>query len=79
MKIHLKYYAHLQDQCGCSEEMLETNSMTVSDLFKELRDRYPINLTQDSLGVAINDEFKSWDAGLQDGDTVVFIPPVSGG
>jgi molybdopterin converting factor small subunit len=32
-----------------------------------------------SVKVAINDEFADWQHKLQDGDTVVFIPPVAGG
>jgi molybdopterin converting factor small subunit len=31
------------------------------------------------LKVAVNDEFRDWDAVLADGDRVVFIPPVAGG
>jgi molybdopterin converting factor small subunit len=34
---------------------------------------------QATMKVAINDEFSAWDTALNDGDRLVFIPPVAGG
>jgi len=31
------------------------------------------------LRVAVNEEFSDWQRPLEDGDRVVFIPPVAGG
>ena len=51
---------------------------TPADLFAELQTRYRFP-AMTSVKVAINDEFADWDRQLQDGDCVVFIPPVAGG
>ena len=38
-----------------------------------------LGLGIDRLRVALNAEFQAWSAEIQDGDEVVFIPPVAGG
>jgi len=38
-----------------------------------------LNANQKQLMVAVNEEFSDWDYILQEGDEVVFIPPVAGG
>lgn len=77
--IHVQYYALLREQAGRSEESLETSARTPADLYRELQARHPFKLTTTQLKVAINSEFADWQASLNDGDTVVFIPPVAGG
>jgi len=47
-------------------------------LFAELKQKYTFPEIA-TVKVAINDEFGDWQAVLQDGDSVVFIPPVAGG
>ncbi|HHQ15009.1 MAG TPA: MoaD/ThiS family protein [Chromatiales bacterium] len=59
-------------------ERLSTAATTAAELYAELNGRYGFpELGQ--LKVAINDEFADWEAHLNDGDSVVFIPPVAGG
>jgi molybdenum cofactor guanylyltransferase len=79
MKIHIRYYAILREQTGKSEESLTTNATTPAVLFDELKARYPFTLNTQQLKVAINAEFREWHTKLNDGDSVVFIPPVAGG
>ena len=79
MTIQLYYFALLQDQRGLAQEQLSTESKTVAELYAELKDRHGFTLGQDALRVSVNEQFAAWDASLQDGDEVVFIPPVSGG
>ena len=79
MKIHIQYFALLKDQSGTSDETLETSVDTPSTLYSELKEKYQFTLGQDSLKVAINDEFSDWTTPLTDGDSIVFIPPVAGG
>jgi molybdopterin converting factor subunit 1 len=78
-KIQIRYYAILREQAGKSEEALTTNAASPSALFDELKARYPFTLNAQQLRVAINAEFRDWQTPLNDGDSVVFIPPVAGG
>jgi molybdopterin converting factor subunit 1 len=77
-KLTVEYFAVLREQAGKDSENIETNAETADELFGELESRYGFP-TLNSMKVAINDEFSSWNAPLSDGDTVVFIPPVAGG
>ena len=76
--IQVQYFAILRERAGIANESIETNAATAEALYRELevRHRFP---PLRSLKVAINDEFRDWQAPLADGDSVVFIPPVAGG
>jgi molybdopterin converting factor subunit 1 len=78
-KIQVRYYAILREQAGKSDEALMTNAASPAALFDELKARYPFTLNPQQLKVAINAEFREWQTPLNDGDNVVFIPPVAGG
>ena len=78
-KIQVRYYAILREQAGKSEEALLTDAISPSALFAELKARYPFTLDAQHLKVVINAEFRDWQTPLNDGDSVVFIPPVAGG
>jgi molybdopterin converting factor subunit 1 len=78
-KINISYYAFLRDFANKSQETLETEAKTPKDLYQELKAKYDFNLCSSKLKVAINDEFCAMDMMLNDGDKVVFIPPVAGG
>lgn len=77
--LRVQYYALFREQAGRSEEVVTTAAKTPAELYAELRGKHPFKLAQEQLKVAVNAEFKSWDAALHDGDVVVFIPPVAGG
>jgi molybdopterin converting factor subunit 1 len=77
-RIKVEYFAILRDHTGCSAEDVDTRALTPADLYNELNQRYSFPETG-QLKVAVNDEFSDWDAELQDGDSIVFIPPVAGG
>jgi len=76
--ITVEYFAVLREHAGKANEQLSTDAATPADLYAELNDRYRFPNMQ-SLKVAINDDFSDMQAPLNDGDTVVFIPPVAGG
>ena len=76
--INIEYFAILREHAGLDSEVLQTNAATAAELFVELSDRYSFP-TLNSVKVAINDEFSDWNAALNDGDMVVYIPPVAGG
>ena len=44
-----------------------------------LAERHGFTLPREMLRIAINAEFTTWERPLQDGDEVVFLPPVAGG
>ncbi len=77
--VRVQYYAILREQAGRSEETLDTSAGTAAELFAELCQRHPFQLTAAQLKVALNSEFSDWQTPLKHGDTVVFIPPVAGG
>jgi molybdenum cofactor guanylyltransferase len=77
--LRVQYYAILREQAGRSDETLDTSAATPADLYAELRQRYPFQLSASQLKVALNSDFSDWHAPLNHGDTVVFIPPVAGG
>ena len=77
--LRIQYYAILREQAGRSEETLDTTAGTPAELYDELRQRHPFQLTPAQLKVALNSEFSDWHTPLRHGDTVVFIPPVAGG
>jgi molybdopterin-guanine dinucleotide biosynthesis protein A len=79
IKLRVQYYALFREQAGRSEETLETFAATPEELYRELQARYPFKLAPQQLKVAVNDDFRDWNAPLASGDTIVFIPPVAGG
>ncbi len=78
-EITILYFAHLRDQRGLDSERLATTAATARDLYQELAQRHRLTLPERTLIVAINEAMVRWDAPIADGDTVVFLPPVSGG
>lgn len=77
--IHVQYYAILREQRGVSNESIETNAETAADLYGELASAHRFTLDRGVVRAAVNAEFAPWDQSLNDGDTVVFVPPVAGG
>ena len=76
--IRIEYFAVLREHVGRAREDLRTAATTVGELYAELDQRYGFPAVG-RVKVAVNDEFRDWNAPLQDGDFVVFIPPVAGG
>ena len=79
MKIQVKYFAALREQAGCSEEGVETESKTPTALYRELSALRGLTLDTDTLKVAVNNSYASMEQPLEEGDAVVFIPPLAGG
>jgi len=77
--IQLKYFAQLKEIAQKDSESIQTEACTPAGLFEEMKQRYKFPHKQKQLMVAINEDFSDWDHILQDGDEVVFIPPVAGG
>ena len=77
--VKVRYFAGLKEKAGIAGETVATSAATPSELYKELGDRYAFTLSEDLLKVSINREYKPFSSRLEEGDEVVFIPPVSGG
>ena len=73
--VRVKYFALFREQRGIGEEILQTEAATAEALYAELGFSLPPSLVRCSLNL----EFKPLNSKLQDGDEVVFIPPVAGG
>lgn len=79
MKVRLLYFASLADRAGCAEESVETNAFEPSALFEEVSLRHSFSLGKERVRVAVNGAIVNWNQPLNDGDEIVFLPPVSGG
>ena len=78
-QVHVQYFAVLREQAGRGAESIATAATSPSELYEELRHRHGLSLPRALLRVAVNEEFADWERPLEDGDRVVFIPPVAGG
>jgi molybdopterin converting factor subunit 1 len=80
IKVDVQYFANFKDERGLDQETLSfESSLSAQDLFDDLQKQYSFRSTSSKCRVAINDDFVLWDRPLEDGDRVVFIPPVGGG
>ncbi|EFV78018.1 molybdopterin converting factor [Bacillus sp. 2_A_57_CT2] len=73
----IMFFAHLRDRVGEESLTKDVSGKTISELKQMLEENYGLKL--DSVMAAVNEEFASHDEVIQDGDTIAFIPPVSGG
>ncbi|RFU62384.1 molybdopterin converting factor subunit 1 [Peribacillus glennii] len=76
--VKVLFFAHLKDEAGQEEISIEGNGFTVA----QVKDKIAADLgiaTLDSVMTAVNEEFANDETIVSEGDTVAFIPPVSGG
>ncbi len=78
MSITVLYFASLKDAANTSSEQCALPE-SLPRLYAELTAQYGFAFEQNALRVAVNGQFASWQTPVQDGDSVAFIPPVSGG
>lgn len=76
--VTVEYFAVLREHAGKATEQISTVATCPQQLFEELASRYAFPPLQ-TVKVAINEEFGDMQSALNDGDSVVFIPPVAGG
>ena len=79
MKINVRYFAILRAETGLDSEVVETNAETPRELYQELKTRYGLSMPVESLAASVNTKIETLDQHLNDGDEVVFLPPVAGG
>jgi sulfur-carrier protein len=78
-RLTLHYYALLREQAGLPSEAVDSKARTPAALYAELAARHGFRLAASQLQVAVNGAFSTFERELEDGDEVVFIPPVAGG
>jgi sulfur-carrier protein len=72
------FFAHLRDTAGSESVELEAAGKTVAELKQVMVQQYGFQQL-DTVMTAVNEEFASDEEMIQAGDTIAFIPPVSGG
>jgi molybdopterin-guanine dinucleotide biosynthesis protein A len=77
--VTVEYFAVFRAQAKRASEEIALDGASLTEVYDRMRARHGFVLERDSIHVAINDVYASWDAVLQPGDRLVFIPPVSGG
>ncbi len=78
-KVKLHFYAGLREEAQCSELEIMTKASNIAELFSEMRARFHFSLSQKSMRFAKNHQLIEPEASVSDGDSIVFIAPVSGG
>jgi molybdopterin synthase sulfur carrier subunit len=79
--INVLFFARLKDQIGQAELQLADDAAgkTVTELQQDLIAQGMIALQDDSIRVALNQNFCSADSVISAGDEIAFMPPVTGG
>jgi len=79
IKIQVIYFAILRELTGLDKETFSIKQGNKpGDVLTSINDRHEIDLGI-NFKIAVNDEFSDWDIELNEGDRLVFIPPVTGG
>jgi len=80
INVKVKCFSQVKYALGVDVLTFEVDDNTTSnDLEKIIRERAGEKLNDVSLRIAINQKYQKEEIALQDGDEVVFIPPVQGG
>ena len=77
----MRYFASLREIVGLNEEQLTlAEGASVSDARSLLLSRYPrLQPIMERCACSVNHGYVSSETALQEGDEIVFIPPVGGG
>jgi len=79
LQIQVVYFAKLRELTGLDQEAFSMmKGSNPNDVLESINERHQIDIGS-NFKIAVNDEFSDWDIKLNDGDRVVFIPPVTGG
>ena len=79
LQIQVVYFAKLRELTGLDQEAFSMmKGSNPNDVLESINERHQIDIGS-NFKIAVNDEFSDWDIKLNDGDRLVFIPPVTGG
>jgi molybdopterin converting factor subunit 1 len=81
MRVQVRLFASLRETAGVSDLPLELpRGATAEDAWGRLARDFPaLARRRPSLAASVNRRYARFDTVLEDGDELVFIPPVSGG
>lgn len=77
MLLDIKYFGLISEVTGRSDEPIEFNGSTISELLELLHKKYP-NLKNKDFQVAQNREITSFETKIS-GEEIALLPPFSGG
>lgn len=78
-RVQVRYFAAFRDAAGTSEETVDTSAQSLRALFGEMVERHAALHEESAAKVARNDVLADWHDQFEDGDEVLFFPPVAGG
>ena len=73
------YFGLLAERRGLAEEKVSSDAGTTAALYAELDAAHGLGLKTENFRVAVNDEFAAWDQEIIGGESIAFLPPMSGG
>lgn len=76
--VDVLFFAELRDSIGSDKLSFNVSGITVRELRDEWLKSYRLESINNAM-IAINEEYAEEDTIINEGDTVAFIPPVSGG
>ena len=80
MRVAVRFFAMFRERAGVAHTEVELpDGASPAQLLERLRTQFPSLPSDAPVLIAVNSEYASEEAVLQDGDEVAFIPPVSGG
>lgn len=79
MRVHVRYFAAFRDATGVPGETVDSTAHTLRALFDECAARHERLHAERAALVAVNDTMRDWDGAFEEGDEVLFFPPVAGG
>ncbi|MBL8141680.1 MAG: MoaD/ThiS family protein [Acidobacteria bacterium] len=81
MRVTVQLFARLRDLAGSGTAVVEvTPPATIEDVWAALAVLHPaVAPFRPSLSAALNDDYARMSTAVAEGDSVAFLPPVSGG
>ena len=80
LRVAVRFFAMFRERAGVAHTEVELpDGASPAQLLERLRTQFPSLPSDAPVLIAVNSEYASEEAVLQDGDEVAFIPPVSGG
>jgi MoaD family protein len=77
--VSVRYFAAFRDATGVSQETVDSTAETLDALFEERLGAHAGLFRESAAKVALNDRLVDWSTRFDDGDEVLFFPPVAGG
>lgn len=77
--VNIRFFAVFKEHTGLEIYRHETSAETLMNLYQEMAGIFSgLNIEAAAL-VAVNDDLANWSQQFDDGDEVLFFPPVAGG